>query len=80
VILILHYQYVLKNRKRTNLLLVAGGECMPKHSHPGLFEEINKRKREKRTRIPFLLQYFLSLQSHAPEILETACRYELYDI
>jgi hypothetical protein len=48
VILILHYQYVLKNRKRTNLLLVAGGECMPKHGHPDLFEEINKRKREKK--------------------------------
>jgi hypothetical protein len=62
--------------------LVAGGECMPKHGHPGLLEEINKRKGEKRTRIPILLQYFLSLQCHAPEILETACRYDecmIYD-
>jgi hypothetical protein len=57
------------------LAIVHHGECLVKHCLPSLSEAI-KDKSKAKTRIPFLWQCFLSLQNHAPQILETACKYD----
>jgi hypothetical protein len=73
---------MLRITKRPNLTLANEGKCLAKHGLPSFVFKRNKRcmkRKANESRIPFLLRYFLSLQNHAPQILETACRIKIYD-
>ena len=65
---------ILTPSAQTRYLLTTG-DCMVKHCLPSLSQAIKDTSKAK-TRIPFLWQCFLSLQNHAPQILETACKYD----